>query len=270
MEFGIWNLETAPSESWRKLFYKKKWIYFLISLWCFGCSSDSAPDCFQKPGDLIREEVAIPDFTEITVFENVSVVLKQGNTQKVEIETGETLRQEVSAVVEDGRLLLKDTNDCNYVRQYGLTTVYITAPNLTEIRSSTGWPITSDGPLPYENLTLFSESFINPESETTDGEFDLELNTENLSVVVNGIAYFKFRGATENLSLTIAAGDSRIEAANLVAQNVNLNHRGSNDIFIDPQQSVKGVIRGTGNVISSNRPSVIEVEELYKGRLLFE
>ncbi|SDE90430.1 Putative auto-transporter adhesin, head GIN domain [Pricia antarctica] len=244
-------------------------VYIIFILLFASCNTENAPDCLQNSGNLIREEVALSEFTKITVFENVALVLKQGGVQKVEIATGEYLRDEVSATVEGDRLLIKDTNDCNYFREYGLTTVYITSPNITEIRSSTGQLIKSDGVLAYANLTLLSESFNNPESETTDGEFDLEVDTQNLGVVVNGIAYFQLKGKTENLRLTIAAGDSRIEAGNLTAQSVSLNHRGANDMFVNPQRNISGTIRGTGDVISSNRPDTVAVEALYKGRLIF-
>ena len=146
----------------------------------------------------------------------------------------------------------------------------MTAPDLNEIRSSTGWPIESDGVLEYPEMSLFSESFLDPEALTTDGSFDLELNTQNLNVVVNGIAYFKLRGNTENLNLIVAAGDSRVEAEQLIAQSVTLDHRGSNDLLIQPLQSLKGVIRGTGNVLSYFRPPVVEVDILYKGRLEYK
>lgn len=235
----------------------------------FGCNGENAPDCLQNSGNRIREEVPLSDFTKITVFENVALVLKQGDVQKVEIETGEYLRNEVSAIVEGNRLLLRDTNDCNTFRQYGLTTVYVTSPQITEIRSSTGRPVKSDGVLAFKSLTLLSESYNNPESETTDGEFDLELDSQDLGIVVNGIAYFKIKGKTENLRLTIAAGDSRIDAENLIAQSVSLNHRGSNDMFVNPQRVISGTIRGTGNVISSTRPDTVTVDILYKGRLIF-
>ncbi|MFC4096508.1 head GIN domain-containing protein [Euzebyella saccharophila] len=234
-----------------------------------ACNSESAPDCLQGSGEVVITEVSLSEFDKITVFENVTLILKQGDTQKVEIETGEHLLEEVSATVEEGRLLLRDTNDCNYFRDYGLTKIYVTSPNITEIRSSTGWPILSDGVLGYPSLSLISESFINPESETTDGEFDLEVASNNLSVVVNGIAYFKLSGSVENLSLNIAAGDSRIEAESLVATHINLNHRGSNDMLVFPQESIKGTIRSVGNVISFNRPAVIAVQEDYKGELIF-
>lgn len=242
-------------------------VFFLILI---SCNGENVPDCFQNAGDLVREQIDLPEFAKITVFENLNVVLKQGNEQSVEIETGEYLRNEVTAIVEEDRLVLRNENSCNYVRDYGLTTVYITSPNLTEIRSSTGLLISSDGVLEYPSLSLIAESFNNPETETTDGSFDMELKSSTVRITVNGIAYFKLRGETENLNLNIAAGDSRIEAQLLVSENVNLNHRGSNDVFVNPQQSLSGVIRGTGDVISVNTPPEVDVEEIFNGRLIFQ
>lgn len=241
------------------------YIFLLLS-----CNSENAPDCFQDEGELIKTEVNLANFSKITVFEKVALVLKQGDVQKVEVETGKYLFEEVTAIVEGDRLILRNENGCNFFREYGLTTVYVTSPNISEIRSSTGLPIKSDGILGFPRLQLYSESFTEPETETTDGEFDLEVNTQNLSIVVNGIAYFKLRGNTESLIVNVAAGDSRIEAESLISSNVNLNHRGTNDILINPQVSISGVIRGTGDVVSFNRPANIDVEELYTGRLIFK
>ncbi len=265
------QLELWTSRSMVGMFSVIGKLFAITLLYCMlsSCNSESAPDCFQNAGELVRDEIVAPDFTKITVFENVSLVLMEGAEQKVEVETGEFLRNEVTAEVEGDRLLLRNTNDCNYVRDYGITTVYVTSPNITEIRSSTGLSISSNGVLNYASLTLISESFLNPESETTDGEFDLELNCQNVNIVVNGIAYFKLHGNTANFDIQISAGDSRIEAENLVAEVVTLDHRGTNDLFINPQQSLMGVIRGTGDVISSSRPSEVDVQEFFNGRLIF-
>ncbi|WP_421801196.1 head GIN domain-containing protein [Flagellimonas sp.] len=241
-----------------------------IFLILVSCNGDNVPACFRNAGDVVRETADVPEFTAITVFENLNVVLKQGDEQLVEVETGEYLLNDVSAVVEDNRLVLRNDSSCNYVRDYGLTTVYITSPNITEIRSSTGLPISSDGVLDYPSLNLIAESFNNPETETTDGSFDLNLNSNSVRIVVNGIAYFRLQGSTENFNVTVAAGDSRIEAEELVAESVTINHRGSNDVFVNPQQSLSGVIRGTGDVISVNRPAEVDIEELFNGRLIFQ
>ncbi|MGI9546270.1 MAG: head GIN domain-containing protein [Flavobacteriaceae bacterium] len=235
-----------------------------------SCNGENVPDCFRNEGTIVREQVTVAGFDRITVFENIELIIIQGTEQKVEIETGEFLRKDVSANVEDGRLILRNKASCNFFREYGNTRIFVTTPDLREIRSSTGFPIRSNGLLSFSDLSLFSESFINSESETTDGSFDLELNTQSVRLVVNGIAYFQLSGATENLNITIAAGDSRIEAETLMAQNVTIDHRGSNDIRINPQLSLQGVIRGTGDVISFNRPDTVDVEVIFRGRLLFE
>ncbi|MEM9143783.1 MAG: head GIN domain-containing protein [Bacteroidota bacterium] len=242
---------------------------FQIGILLVSCNSENAPDCFQNAGEIVRKEVAVPDFSSITVFERVELIIKQGDVQKVEIESGEFLLDEVSAEVEGNSLVLRNENSCNLFREYGLTRIYVTSPNITEIRSSTSYPIASDGVLGYPNLRLLSESFANPEAETTDGAFDLEVDSVTLSLLANGIAYFKLRGQVQGLNITIAAGDSRVDASNLSAGIVDLNHRGTNDILINPQESLRGTIRGTGNVISFNRPPEVAVETIFRGELIF-
>lgn len=244
-------------------------LFLVLSSLFFSCNSENAPDCLQGEGELVRKEVSLPSFDKITVFEKVALVLKEGPEQKVEIETGEFLLNEVSAKVKEGTLVLRNENGCNLFREYGITRVYVTSPNITTVRSSTGLLIRSDGVLSYPTLSLVSESFNDPENETTDGSFEMDLATDNVSIVVNGIAYFKLSGTTTNFNITIAAGDSRIEAEDLLADNVQVNHRGTNDILANPQLSIGGRISGTGDVICFNRPASIEVEEIFNGRLIF-
>ena len=240
-------------------------LFLLLGL---GCGED-APDCLQTAGDTVTEEVSVAPFRRIIVYENVRLVLRQGPRQQVVIQTGEHLRPEVSARVTDGTLELRDTNDCNFFRDYGETVIRVTSPELESVRSSTGWPITSDGVLRYEDLRLISESFNNPETQTTDGSFDLDLDTGSVRVVVNGIASLRLRGATGLLQVLIAAGDSRVDARELQATEVRLDHRGSNDILVQPQTRISGVIRGYGDVRSYNRPPEVDVTEAYRGRLIF-
>ncbi len=267
---GMMNIEIPMSLQMK---ISGQWLLIpmaIILLLTGSCNGDNVPDCFQNEGDLIREEVVVPTFNRITVFENIELILVPGSEQRVEIETGEFLRDEVSAEVEDGTLILRNSNSCNLFRDYGVTRIFVTAADISEIRSSTGFPIRSSEPLSYTDIVLISESFNNPETETTDGSFDLELNSASVRIVVNGIAFYKLRGTTDNLNVVIAAGDSRIEAESLVAQNVFIDHRGTNNIRINPQLSLQGIIRGTGDVVSFNRPDIVEVEEIFNGRLIFK
>ena len=66
------------------------------------------------------------------------------------------------------------------------------------------------------------------------------------------------------------SGSGRFEGENLIAQNVDVNHRGSNDMIVNPQASLTGILRGTGNIISVNVPPIVDLERIYTGQLFFD
>ncbi len=234
-----------------------------------SCDSENALDCFQRTGDIIRQEVEVSDFTRILVNPNVELILKEGEVASVVIETGDNLLDEVSAVVEGDRLVLSNSNDCNFVRDFNQTKVFVTSPNITEIRSETQFDISSDGVLRYPSLVLFAEDFFENEGGNITGTFTMEIDNEVLTVVGNNIASFFIKGNVETLNVTFASGTGRFEGGELISQDVNIKHRGTNKIIVNPQQSIKGEIRSTGDVISVNTPPIIEVDEFFTGRLIF-
>lgn len=247
----------------------KKIVYILSFLIVIACDNENAGDCFQTSGALIQEEVAVSQFNKILVNKDVELILKEGTEHNVIVETGKNLLNDIDVLVTDGKLILTDNNSCNYVRDYGITKVYVTAPNIIEIRSSTQYDISSDGVLTYPNLTILSEDFGAPDSYTV-GNFRLQINNNSFSLVFNNLSNCFISGQTNTLNINFASGDSRFEGANLIAQNVVVNHRGTNSVIVNPQQSITGVIRSNGDVISKNEPSIIDVDVLFKGQLIFE
>ena len=248
----------------------KNYIYIiLLSLLC-ACNGENVPDCFQNSGDVVVKEFPVVPFTKITVFEHVEMILKEAPEHKVTVATGEFLMDEVEVIVEDGRLKLYDNNGCNLTRDYGITKITVEAPNVEEIRSSTGLAIRSEGVLGYPNLLLLSEDFNEPEAVTRDGIFDLEVNSTNISATVNALSTIYLKGATENLNVNFFSGDARFESRFLIAQNVSVYHRGTNNIVVNPQQSLTANLVSTGDLISVNTPPEITVQEQFSGRVIFE
>ncbi|MDD7886858.1 head GIN domain-containing protein [Flavivirga sp. 57AJ16] len=247
----------------------KRIIHLLVLFLIIACDSEHTSDCFQKAGNIIQQEIVVGSFGKILVNRDIELVIKEGDEQKVIIETGANLLNDVEAVVLDGKLTLTDHNTCNYVRDYGITKVYVTSPNITEIRSSTQYDISSDGVLTYPSLTILSEDFGAPDT-FTNANFRLQIDNNTFRLVFNNLSNCFISGKTENLNLTFAAGTSRFEGRNLIAQKVQLWNRASNDMIVNPQQEIRGTISGTGHVISVNRPPIVAIDELYKGRLIFE
>ena len=245
-----------------------KRLLYIALLLVFACDSEDANDCFQKAGDIIEVEVDVASFNRILVNRDIELIIKEGPDFGVTVETGKNLLNDIEVEVVEDRLVLTNNNTCNYVRDFGITKVYVEAPDLSEIRTSSQYDVSSDGVLSFEELTLLSEDF-NGESEFTVGDFKLTVNSERLSVISNNISFFYVNGEVLNLFVGFFAGSGRFEGENLLAQNVQVNHRGSNDIVVNPQQSLTGTIRGTGDVIAVNEPPVVDVEIIYTGQLIF-
>lgn len=246
----------------------KKIIYLLVFL-VFACNSEDANDCFQTSGTIVQQEVDVVGFERILVNRDIELIITEAPEYKVTIETGENLINDVKAEVIGDRLVLTDDNNCNYVRDYGITKIYVEAPNLTEIRTSSQYEISSDGVLTYPSLRLFSEDF-NEATDFTVGDFRLSINSESLHITSNNISSFYIDGEVDDLFVGFFSGSGRFEGENLIAQNVDVNHRGSNDMIVNPQASLTGILRGTGNIISVNEPPTVEVERVYTGQLFFE
>lgn len=238
-------------------------------LFLFGCDSENASDCFQRTGTIVRKEIIVSDFNRILVNPNVELILKEGINTSILIETGDNLLNDVSATVQGDRLILSDANNCGFFRDFNQTKIFVTAPNITEIRSNTQFDISSDGVLKYPSLALLSEDF-GEDTKNTNGTFTIQVDNKSVSIVGNSIASFFIKGITESLNITIASGTGRFEGENLIAKNVSVYHRGTNKVIVHPQESITGEIRSTGDVLSVTRPSVIKVKEFFTGKLIFQ
>lgn len=239
-------------------------------LLCFACDSETAPDCFQLAGDTVQIPIELPAFTKIRMEHKVSLVIREGASQEVILETGDNLVPDILAYVEEGVLVLRDNNDCNYVRDFGITKFIVTTPQLVEIRNGSSYDVVGEGVLNFPELRLVSNTTGGFVDIRKSGDFRMTVNTTDFIVEANGMSGFFIDGKAKNATISFGDEMPRFEGANLQADHIQIFHRSSNNMIVNPQLSIRGRIVGVGDVISVNRPEIIEVEELYSGRLIFQ
>lgn len=245
----------------------KKLLLFIVMLVMAGCGAND--NCFKSTGAVAVRQIDVSQspFTKITVFTGIGLVVKQGDTFEVRVESGENIIEDVSVKIENGMLTLKDDSGCNLVRAYGQTKVFVTAPNIEEIYSNTEKDIVSDGVLTFPILRLFSMDFFDG---VGTGDFHIQVDNYQVVIESNHVAAFYISGQTDQLLLNFYDGIGRFEGENLLADDVVVFHRGSNDMIIHPIQSLSGNIYSTGNLISKTHPPTVDVAEHWSGRLIFE
>lgn len=246
----------------------KKYFYLVLVIFLYSCDSKDTGDCFQTAGETVKNEVAVAFFDKIVVHQNVELFIQEGPVQKVEIETGENLFSDIKVNVVDGELILTNENKCNFVREYSLTKVYVTSPNLTRIRNASELNVNSIGILTYPSLYLMS---VGKDKEFLSvGDFHLKIENESVRIWGNGVAVFLLKGFSDKLDINFSTGDTRIEADNFKVKNIVIRQISSNDMILFPEESITGTIHSTGDVILYNSPPIIDVQELSVGELIFK
>lgn len=240
-------------------------VLFLFSIAFFSCDSENANDCFQASGTPITKEFTVGDFKKINISEGIELIIKQGPERKVVVKTGKNLVSGITAEVSDNELFLRNSNGCNWVRDYNTTKVYVTTPTLINVYSSSQFGVKSDGVLNFPSLTLQSGMF----SNTASGTFELEVNCNELTIEDNEASYFVISGATNALVVAFYDGDARFDGSNLMAKEVSCFQRSSNEIIVRPLNKISGTIYSTGNVVLKNIPPIVEITQLYQGHLVY-
>lgn len=241
---------------------------FLLLVSCFfSCNSENANDCIKKSGNVIKREISdIPSFDKIKIEGGIELILFQSTEQKVEIETGENLINDVSFEVTDGELVIKNNISCNWFRNYNPAKAYVTFTDLTRIYSNSQHKVHSSQTLHFNEIDLSSGVF----QEGVASEFDLDIQCNHLSINANDASFFKISGNANSMWAAFWAGVPRLEAQNFQVNYIDFFQRSSNDMIINPVESVKGNIYGNGNVILKNTPNTIEVTEHYRGKLIID
>ena len=237
-------------------------IVFLLVI--FGCASPG--DCIESTGTMIKKEYVFSDFNKIIVYNGIALVVSEGPEYKVTVETGKNLIENIELSVNDSLLILRDNTTCNWVRKYGKTTIYVTAPNIIELHSKTEKTISSNGVLHFPILRLFSMDL---SDGAGTGDFDIQIDNEQMVIENNNVSRLYISGKTDDLQVNFYDGNGRFMGDNLIAKSIAIYHRGSNDIIIHPTESVSGKMVSTGNLILKNTPTIIDVQALYLGHIIF-
>lgn len=242
--------------------------YFYILLFIITTSCGISEDCFKGNGNRTTLTFSYDSFTKVKVYSGVGLVVKEGPEYEVRIETRDNIKENIEVVLNGDMLVIKDNSSCNIARDYGVTTVYIIAPDLQEIHNKTEQSIRSDGVLHYGLLRLFAIGDDGDDSASGDFHIDLE-SSGQLVVESNTVTNFYINGTVGELLLNFYFGDGRFNGKDFEANIIKVYHRGSNDMIVKPIQRIEGQILSIGNVILKNIPSEIEVEEFFTGQLIY-
>lgn len=240
-----------------------KKIVILFSFFLFlSCDENQL---LESSGTIISKEISVGFFDKINISEGIELHIKDELETKVEIIARENIIDKVTFSIMDNQLYIDAKSARKTFQSYEPVKIYISVDDLNTIYSSSQFNVYSENVLNFTNFHLQSGLF----EDTASGEFHLEVNCNSLFVEDNRASFYNISGNVTDLSVNFYNGDERFEGSNLTAQNVYVFQRSSNDIIVNPQQKISGIINSTGNVVLKNNPPIVDVQVLYQGQLIF-
>ncbi|MEM9324621.1 MAG: DUF2807 domain-containing protein [Bacteroidota bacterium] len=229
-----------------------------------GCDSENAWNCVQKVGDIQEFEF---DFDEtilrLEVYDDFSVVLHPSSTQRVVVQTGKNLINEVEvAMPNDSTLLVCNHNNCNWTRRPDNMTLHFYTDQLEYFEKLNFGEVRTGGQLALRNFEIVTKA---------SGNVTLDITCEEqLFVKMFSLSNIKVTGTTPLFRVGIDPKiDGRLDALDLQTPRVSFYHSGTNDMMIRASEAVSGSIRSFGDVHLYGDPPDVDVLDLgLGGRLL--
>lgn len=213
-----------------------------------GCFIDIDDDPFNGPcvrgdGPIVTEEFDLDRIDAIDLSLPATVYLRQGDVQVVEVEGQADVLDEINRDVRSG-LWKIETNRC--VRNLEELRIFITVPNLTEVKISGSGKVISENTFVIDDIELRISG---------SGDFDMGLDADDINAVISGSGNMKLDGIADNLRFQ-CSGSGDLQAFNLDARKGTIEITGSGDAEVSVAEALNVRISGSGDVFYRGRPSL--------------
>lgn len=226
-----------------------------------GCRKENLDDCFSNAGEVISETRHLSYFENISLYDNVNLVLVEGNGFSIQVEGGENLISSVETDVTDSTLVIRNTMKCNWVRDYkNELTVYASTSSLKNIRYESSGDIRTTGNIKFDELSVNVWG--------GSGSFNLDVDCNRLNLGQHyGTVDFNVCG--KSVTTTIYSNSyGPFNCYNLNSNIVFIKSNGTNDCFVRVNHILGAEINSVGNVFYKGNPYKVESAIKGSGQLI--
>lgn len=206
-----------------------------------------------------KETRDLPEFNSISLRVSGNVYLKQGSTQKVEIEGSERSLEEIETRVVNRRLIIEWEGARRWFSwsNHGSVDIYITVKDIRELSVSGSGIIESESNFNIEDLEL---------SVSGSGRLDFEADADNVDIRISGSGRIELEGTSNDNEIHIS-GSGRLYAADMKARSYDVRITGSGSCRVNVSSEIYASISGSGSVYYRGDPDKVRSNVSGSGRM---
>ena len=234
-------------------------LFVLQSLFFTSC--EKICDCTKSTGSIESEYRSISSFNKIELHNNIDLVFHVDSVFKLKVTAGKNLLSEIATETNNGSLVLKNNNHCNWVRDFNPTIVVeVWAPSFSNLIAED-----ASGDVYFEDsLDCHPFTF---DGYNCSGIYHLKLKGNEAHVNISGPGDIIASGDITNFYL-FSVGYGKIDCVNLQTKYVFATNKGTNNSYVNATDLLDVSIYGDGNIYYKGTPASINKHEYGKGKLI--
>jgi hypothetical protein len=209
----------------------------LSALSLTGCGRlySAALQTYSGNGNISVEQRQVGTFQGVELEGAYEVVLTQGPTTDVRIETDNNLLEHITTKIEKGKLVVSSEGNLSPTKAIK---VYITNPDFNAVNVAGSAHVRSTTPITSDKLSF---------DLAGSGDYDLEIHVKKLNSDIAGSGSIKLTGDAGSHSIDIA-GSGDLVADSLRTETANVDIAGSGDAKVYVSKRLDASIAGSGSV----------------------
>jgi hypothetical protein len=225
-----------------------------------SCGKDHWFDCLKGSGEQITVHRSLTYFHSIEMHNKADVIYRKGLPQAI-ITGGANLLEGIETRVENGWLIIRNNNKCNWVRDFNKRiTIEVFTDTLVRVDNYGSGNFTAE-----DTITV------------TDFRYDNWNATGNIQFVFNVVRfYMNIHTGTSDLSARGIAevqilyynGYGFIDLLHLNGNLIYMNNSGTNDMYVNVKNELNALIEEAGNIYYAGNPASVNAVIKGTGKLI--
>lgn len=219
-------------------------IGLILSLFVTSCAFDMGFNPGKKGNGNVQEEKreVTENFTEVSASEGISVYITQGEDFEIVVEADENILDLIATDINEDRLRIHAEENIGRATKK----VYVTLPEVTVLRTSSGAEITSKNNLSASNVEL---------SASSGSEINIDLTAKEVDADTSSGADIRLRGSAETLYADASSG-SDIRANEFMVKTCVADASSGADISVHVEESLTADASSGADISYAGDPSV--------------
>ena len=226
-----------------------------------GCGGDDGV-CISSTGKTITQERSGPLYHYVEVYDNINLFLTQDSINPgIKVEAGENLINGITTEIKDGRLVLRNTNSCNWLRRFDVpVNVYLNFKRLDTLMFWAAGNVTCTNEWTSDSLVF--------NVMEGGGQANLKLNTfKSFLYITYGTVCINVTGYSQ-VTFISSHGYGPIHAENLQSKFTYAFTSSPNDVYLNATVELAVKITNIGNIYYCGDPPQVSTDISGGGKLI--